>query len=196
MTTEEDAWEQLRTKYMWVCFWENCPVCESLRGRVYTYDQWYASGVLPGFHYHCNCQLREVSPDTELSDPDFFGCDLDLLLNEKGYFEIVDLHRFRPFPLRMIDLIEETMKTRGLGLKEAMSFIWSSRKKRSGFFFSSGLSDVLMGGQTFTRRVYTTLNIFRTNDTVSGSSGLFPSPDALRAYFPPQSYQAHLPGAR
>lgn len=69
----------LEQLYQWTTRGENCPMCNALRGRVYKYDMFLSSGVFPGFHMHCDCYLKKVDADTPVSDPDFFGADLNLL---------------------------------------------------------------------------------------------------------------------
>jgi len=65
---------------IWTTHGENCPMCDSLRGRCYPYDVWMSSGVWPGFHRNCNCTLNIAPDDTPISDMDIFGTDLDLYL--------------------------------------------------------------------------------------------------------------------
>lgn len=62
----------LASKYQWVTRRENCPICESMRGRVYTGDYFAASGLWPGFHDNCDCSLIKVSDDTPISPMDLF----------------------------------------------------------------------------------------------------------------------------
>lgn len=62
----------LQSKYMWVTRKENCPICESMRGRVYTGDYFASSGIWPGFHDYCDCSLEKVSDDTPMSPMDLF----------------------------------------------------------------------------------------------------------------------------
>ena len=69
----------LEQLYQWTTRGENCPMCNALRGRVYSQDMWMSSSVYPGFHRNCDCYLKKVDADTPISDPDFFGMDLSLL---------------------------------------------------------------------------------------------------------------------
>jgi hypothetical protein len=62
----------LYKKYQWITFGENCPICEAMRGRVYTGDVYASSQIFPGFHPGCNCTLRRVDDDTPESDFDIF----------------------------------------------------------------------------------------------------------------------------
>ena len=73
------AYDDLNQLLMWCTRGENCTMCNSLRGRVYSYDMWASAGVWPGFHLHCDCFLKPVGAGTKKSDPDFFGTDLKLL---------------------------------------------------------------------------------------------------------------------
>jgi len=80
----EIIWPNLSTKYQWQTHGEyDCPFCASLRGRIYTQDIWFSVSLVPGFHLGCDCTLRKVPDDFDMSDLDFFGgADLALLLDD------------------------------------------------------------------------------------------------------------------
>ena len=71
---------ELQYKYQWVTRRENCPMCESMRGRVYRGDYFAASGIWPGFHDFCDCSLIRVPDDTPMSPMDLFPSYLTPLL--------------------------------------------------------------------------------------------------------------------
>jgi len=76
-------------KYVWLTRGQNCALCNVMQGRVYTYDQWAAANVWPGFHPNCNCFLSPVADDTPVSDPDFFGQLLDFISETDTIFRTV-----------------------------------------------------------------------------------------------------------
>lgn len=73
-------------KYQWKTLGENCPICNSLNGRVHTLDTWVSSGFYPGFHPNCDCYLQHMDSDTRESDPDIFGSNLQLYTSKWGSF--------------------------------------------------------------------------------------------------------------
>lgn len=47
------------TLYRWQTVGYNCPICQILSNRIYTWDYW-RNTVTPGFHPGCDCQLVKV----------------------------------------------------------------------------------------------------------------------------------------
>lgn len=66
--------QEAQDKYRWVTEGPNCPVCNMMRGRVYSLIVWWDT-VLPGFHPYCNCRLERVADDTLESSLDIFGVE-------------------------------------------------------------------------------------------------------------------------
>ena len=132
----------LEKKYIWNCWGENCPVCDSLEGRVFTYDTWFSAGVLPGFHLNCNCTLKEVSILHPLSDPDIFGTDL-VLISEGifGWMLRLGQNFLRvPYNLRYTRELTEISRTQSLSIPEASKSLWGKLRGYSDYFFGSGAS--------------------------------------------------------
>lgn len=174
-------------KFQWNCWGENCPVCESMRGRVYTYDHWYSAGVLPGFHLNCNCTLKEVSAEHPLSDLDFFGTDLQLLSDSySGWFLLAK--NYLPYNLRFTRDITATAAARALSIPEAVKFLWDTRRKRSGFFFGSGIQSPAF----FNWRTFRTLQTFQEFDNSRAARvGLPPKRKPLKPYRPISRYSSY-----
>jgi len=63
----------ITAKYVWNAWGDNCAICDSMNGRVYTLDYWMNVGIWPGFHLNCDCTMKRVSATVPTSDPDFFG---------------------------------------------------------------------------------------------------------------------------
>jgi len=76
---EDWYWSELghlEDKYMWNTWGDNCPICNAMRGKVYTLDFWALVGIWPGFHHNCDCTMKKVPRDTPESDRDFFGTSI------------------------------------------------------------------------------------------------------------------------
>jgi len=62
-------------KYRWQTSGYNCPICQILSNRIYTWDYW-RNTVQPGFHAGCNCRLVEVRDQSTLeSSRNLWGVD-------------------------------------------------------------------------------------------------------------------------
>jgi hypothetical protein len=158
--------DYLSAKYQWKTRGENCPICNSLAGRVYTYDTWISASVLPGFHLHCNCYLEQVSAGTPESSLDIFGTDLRSLLDNKYFLGInwfnndwIPYNQY--FATRLTNLVQQT----GMTLGEAMKSLNDS--DREGLFFKAKAP---LLDQFFQWRVFRTLNIFEGADEVVSRS--------------------------
>ena len=136
----------------WCTRGENCNICNSLRGRVYSYDMWASAGVWPGFHYRCDCYLKGVEADTPASDPDFFGTDLLLLsetLNpEWGPFRLHWDANFQPFSWYMTQQIKEAHITYGAELSIG-DILRKMKDEFQGFFKRSKVWDNFFIWRTF-----------------------------------------------
>ena len=73
-----NPFEDINQLYKWCTRGSNCPICDALRGKVYSMDIWMSCGVWPGFHLNCDCYLKKVFYEP-MSDLDFFGDTLFLL---------------------------------------------------------------------------------------------------------------------
>ncbi len=157
----------LNQKLQWVTRGENCPICDSLRGRIYTYDMWMSAGVWPGFHLNCDCDLRKVDDDSPTSDPDFFGTDLNLMMETiNPFYFLFKLHwdpNYLPFSWYMTDQIMNSHLTYGAGLPIG-EVLKKMRNEFVGFFKRSTFFDNFFIWRTF-RTVQHFQNI---DDTYSG----------------------------
>lgn len=155
-------------KLQWCCHGENCGMCDSLDGRVYTYDMWMSAGVWPGFHLNCDCTLKMVGSTYVLSDPDFFGTDLNLLSDTiNPLFFTFRLHwdpNYKPFSWYMT---EEIMNAH-LEMGKELSIGEVLRRMKDqfvGFFKRSDLFD-----NFFVWRTFRTLQHYQNiNDTATGA---------------------------
>jgi hypothetical protein len=147
------AFGDLNRLLMWCTRGENCAICNSLRGRVYSYDMWASSGVWPGFHFRCDCYLKPVDSDTKTSDPDFFGTDLYLLsetLNPKWGGPLM-LHwdaNFQPFSWYMTQQIKEAHITYG-ATRSIGDVLRNMTSEFLGFFKRSKIWDNFFIWRTF-----------------------------------------------
>ena len=181
----------LNQKLMWKTRGENCVMCNALRGRVYTYDMWMSSGVWPGFHLNCNCYLSKVSDDTPLSDPDFFGADLNLLSDtfNPNLFPL-KLHwdpNYKPFAIYMCEEITKAHLSYGAGLSIGQ-VLKKMNTDYQGFFKRSNIYDNFFIWRTF-RTVQHYQNI---NGDYSGSRSIFSFPKSNFS-FPTKNYYQSSP---
>jgi hypothetical protein len=176
-------WEDLQTKYMWKTRGENCHICDAMAGRVYTYDTWISSAVLPGFHLHCNCYLKKVPESTPLSSKDVFGSDFDLM-RDNHYFLLFNTNPgWLPYNRYMSTQIEKAQKESGSSIGEVLKSILQSGK--SDVFNSSVFSS---WNQFFTWRVFKSSQV---NQNIDGtySKSLTPQAATPKALKPSQTYK-------
>jgi len=187
---DNTAWEFFQVKYKWCTRGPNCRICEAMRGRVYTFDTWVSSGVLPGFHLFCNCYLEKVSVSTPTSSLDVFGAEFPIWLDNAFVFGF-DTTGYTggagawvPYNRWLTRRIQEELNS-GKTLKQAVAFF--NEQFRKGEFFPSTLR---MFDQIFEWRVHTTLK--RNSSSPSGGSilseDLSPKPKSLYPETPAQSY--------
>ena len=143
---------ELDTKLQWLTRGENCHMCNALRGRVYSYDMWMSVGIWPGFHIGCNCYLKTVAIDSETSDPDFFGADVQLQANSwysnlPGWFGMLQWNfNFEPFPHASIKEIEEAHLRYGPDVSIGDALRMLHKENNEGFFFKRpGIFNEFMG---------------------------------------------------
>jgi len=146
------AYDDLQKLLMWCTRGENCSICNSLRGRVYSYDMWASSGVWPGFHYRCDCFLKPVDAGTKTSDPDFFGTDLKLLsetLNpDWGPLRLHWDANYQPFSWYMTQQIKEAHITYGAA-RSIDDVLRNMKDEFQGFFKRSKVWDNFFVWRTF-----------------------------------------------
>ena len=188
----------LAQKLIWVCRGEyTCPVCLACEGRVYTYDTWMSANVWPGMHYKCDCSLKPVGNDYEISDPDFFGTELNLLMQTMNpHIFFARFHwdpNYKPFADYLTEQIMEAHLRLGRD-KPIGQIIKMMRNEFQGFFKRSNIWD-----NFFQWRVFATQRHYQNIDgTASGgdyhtkygntSSAHKPKPDSLKPYLPVQTY--------
>jgi hypothetical protein len=142
----------LQQRLMWCTKGQNCGICDSLEGRVYTYDMWMSAGVWPGFHVNCDCYLKMVGETYVLSDPDFFGTDLNLLSDTiNPLFFLFRLHwdpNYVPHSWYMTDEIIKAHLQMGkeLSIGEVLK---KMKTQFLGFFKRSQLFDNFFRWRTF-----------------------------------------------
>jgi len=145
-------------------------MCNSLKGRVYTYDMWMSSGVWPGFHLNCDCFLKMVGEEYVLSDPDFFGTDLNLLSDTiNPIFFTFRLHwdpNYVPFSWYMSEQITEAHRKMGADLPIG-EVLRRMKDEFMGFFKRSDIFD-----NFFVWRVFRSTQHYQNNDDTA--SGGFP----------------------
>lgn len=90
---EPGLWD-FSKKYCWTTHAENCPLCDSLRGRVYTLDLFVSAGFYPGFHENCDCTLEPMPDDAVMSDRDLLGSSMTTYL---GIFEALFSNTWQPY---------------------------------------------------------------------------------------------------
>jgi len=180
-------WEDLQKKYRWATFGENCPICDAMANRVYTYDIWMSAAVLPGFHLHCNCQLRKVDDDTPMSDLDVFGSDFDIMLDNHYFMTLNYNVDWQPYNRYMVHELEQVMQETGLSAGEALKIL--TNRSREGTFVKSIMK---AWDQFFQWRVFRTLKANSgVSDTIFSLSGLAPAPSTLKPYLPGQTYKSN-----
>ena len=169
---------------MWKTRGQNCSICNSMAGRVYTYDTWIASTLTPGFHLNCNCYLERVADDYPLSDPDIFGSNLDLLLDNE-YIGFLNMKlNSKPYNIEITRNITELMMSEGLTIQEAFRKTYGSFKL---FSFQDMLTKIWA-------REYPQWQIWRKlhnmDDNVDGTISTTKSPTVTTpaALTPRQSY--------
>lgn len=183
------GWDLLNKKMMWCTRGSNCSICDSMAGRVYTFDRWQSAGVFPGFHLNCNCYLKTVEFDTPESDLDIFGgMDNEFMLQSKWFFTIFDLDTFRtdvPYNYRMTRAIEKTMVETGLPIAQAMKSMTDRTIGDGGIFNKPRF---YIHKNFFQWRVHRTL---RVNSGANDSlwSDLSVRTKTLRPYFPWQTHR-------
>ena len=124
----------LTEKYMWNTWGDNCAVCNALRGKVYTLDFWANVGLWPGFHLHCDCTMKRVSPDTPTSDPDFFGMNIpqyQKMWNPIPQFIWDPAYLIQPWQVSVVQQIEQMHLAYGADMPMSEAF---KQWKNSGFF--------------------------------------------------------------
>lgn len=151
---------------------ENCVICDSLRGRIYTYDTWMSAGVWPGFHANCDCYLKKVGEIggvlPEVSDLDFFGTDLNLLartINPNiGWLKFHLDPSYKPYSWYMTEQITEAHITYGADrpIGEVLKLM---RNDWQGFFKRSTFYD-----NFFVWRVFKTMQHYQPKDDWMGKN--------------------------
>ena len=133
--------EDLNQPLMWVTRGENCPICNSMAGRVYSKDMWMSAGIWPGFHQNCDCLLKKVPYDSTLSNPDIFGMDLDLFLESIQFGWIFQINpNFFPFSWSLAAEIQQAHLTYGAQVPLS-DVIGNMFKDYEGFFRRSSKYD-------------------------------------------------------
>ena len=223
-----NPFEDLQQLLEWNTRGENCVICDSLRGRVYTYDQWMSAGVWPGFHLNCDCYLSKVGeaghlPDAQLSDPDFFGTDLNLLsrtINPNiGWLKFHLDPSYKPFSWYMTEQITKAHITYGADrpiseVIKQMRNDWKGFFKRSTFYdnffvwrvfktvqhyqnvggdFSGELPPLIKADPIFRPQTHTGSTFYRYFQFPYFSFSLMPS--SLKPYYPYQTYSFGAPYA-
>jgi len=169
----------LQQKLKWMTRGENCSMCNSLRGRVYTYDTWMSSSVWPGFHMNCDCYLKKVDADTTLSDLDFFGTDLHLLADTINPIPFIHWDpNYEPFSWHMTNEIMNAHLAYGSDMR-----IGDVLKKMNtefvGFFKRSKIFD-----NFYRWRVFRTMQHYQKIDgNLSGGGIILPPRKVLSSAF-------------
>lgn len=176
-------WEDLEVKYMWKTRGANCRICNAMAGRVYPYDTWISTGVLPGFHLHCNCYLSKVADSAPVSSLDVFGSDFDIMLDNHYFLFFNTNPSWLPVSRYMTDLIEKTQKETGLSIGNTMKYL--SKDNKAGEFFTSDLST---WNQFFNWRVFRSLHIYQSIDGTFAKT-LSPQPTTPSPLKPGQTYR-------
>jgi len=101
-------------KYMWMTRGHNCPVCNMMRGRVYSMRFW-TQAVMPGFHPHCDCFLKLVAIEYPESDTDIFGIE--------AFIDALNLSAFWKYMLHSI-LPQNFRKSKELAESYALTGNW------------------------------------------------------------------------
>ena len=174
---------------MWKTRGENCPLCNAMAGKVFTYDVWASASVLPGFHLGCDCYLEKVSADYPVSDLDIFGSDFDLMKDHHFFLKFFNLNaRWKSTNYYMINEIINLMQKEGISVGEALKSVSGNQKQ--GIFYKSFTS--LWEG-FFQWRVFRSLQLInKSGDGNTISSNLEPLPTTPVPFSPSQSYRAHL----
>ena len=127
--------------WQWNTRGANCPTCNALRGRIYSYDMWMSVGLWPGFHINCNCYLSKIADGTPTSDPDFFGSDIALHLNGinlnlPGIGSLLQWNfNYQPFPYYSIKEIEEAHLRYGPDIPIGEAIKRMHEDDHDGYFF-------------------------------------------------------------
>lgn len=175
--------EYMQRKFRWTTHGENCPLCDFMRGRVYTMDVFYSTGFYPGFHLHCNCTLSPVGDDVPMSNLDIFGDSLNLLANDTRWlFGLFNYDPdFKPYNAFFTELIANEAKKGGT-LQEVMKRL--KRNIKSGSF----ILDYMFGFQWNTYR--TVMHSQGVDGIWFGglTDGLGVSPEDLKPMMPYQTY--------
>lgn len=165
-----NPFDDLNQLLQWTTRGENCVMCNSLRGRVYSYDTWMSAGVWPGFHQNCDCYLKKVDASTPVSDLDFFGTDLPLLAETiNPVFGPFRLHwdpNYKPYSIYMTEEITKTHLSYGAGLPIGQ-VLKMMKNSWQGFFKRSNIYD-----NFFIWRVFRTVQHYQNID--GGFSGSKP----------------------
>lgn len=176
-------WEDLQVKYMWMTRGENCPICDAMAGRVYTYDTWISAGITPGFHLGCNCYLKKMAESVPLSSMDVFGSDFDIMLDNHYFLSLNFNVGWLPYNRYLTGQIQQSQMESGSSIGEAIKALTQNNK--SGAFNSSLYS---VWSQFFSWRVFRTLKL---NQSIDGtwSSSLTPQAVTPKALYPGQTYR-------
>jgi len=179
----EVSMEYMQRKFRWMTRGQNCPLCQFMRGRVYTMDTFYSSGFYPGFHHGCDCYLTPVGDDVPISNLDIFGDSLNLMANDiRWFFGLFNYDPdWKPYNAFFTELITEEAKAGGT-LRDIMRRL--KRKIKSGAF----ILDYMFGFEW---------NVYRTAQHMQGVDGSWGgsmwvnfgvSPEDLAPKMPYQTY--------
>lgn len=178
------SWEDLQKKYMWMTRGQNCRICDAMAGRVYTYDTWISASLVPGFHLHCNCYLKQVGDDIPESDKDIFGSDFDTMLDNQYILALNVNTQWLPYNRYLSKQLEQTMQSTGLPIGEALKSL--TNDTQAGSFYKSPIK---AWNQFFQWRIFRTLKL---NQSIDGTltSTLTPVVKKPRVYYPCQTYKS------
>ena len=181
--------DDLQAKYMWKTRGSNCSLCNAMAGRVYTYDTWVSTSVLPGFHLNCDCYLEKVSADYPVSDLDIFGSDFNITLDNIFLLRMFNLKPdYTPYNRFFTNQISELM-SQGMTIGEAVKSL--NIIGRNGVIHKSLSS---LWDQFFQWRVFRSLLPFNKNgDGETISATLEPHITIPSPAYPDQTYRSGMP---
>jgi len=192
-------------KYQWHTRGENCPYCDAMEGRIYTLDVYMTSGVYPGFHKGCNCYMVEMPSDTQMSDLDIFGSALNMrnegwLAALFGRWDRLWIPGWYTNPHNLL-----ANATPGMTASEALRL--ANQARTYGMFEDYGFpGNIFYPWNTnrnvnksswrpaadLLRDIYAGVRLLQTGGymatVISGKSGLFLTPPALKPLSPAQTY--------
>ncbi len=181
----------LADKYMWKTRGENCPLCDAMAGRTYSYDIWVAASVLPGFHLGCNCYLSKMPADTPMSDLDIFGSDFDLLLDNHYFLGLQLKSGWKSYNWEFTYKLTGVMRQNGMSIGEALKSLTNFEKEG---FFNKSLT--AYWDQFFQWRVFRTLQLLnKSGDGETISATLEPQVTIPTAPCPCQTYHTRTTGS-